>query len=230
MTLLLDKNLTVNSLRYIENNNIRNRETAYLTMKLTYLKSKKTRKPKVVRQKFRYSNSTNKDSFQSKKRSVSRSANGFAWKNLLTLDVFLSFLVLIVIFLAGLFFAQGLINGTASNVSAGEASEIQIYSISNPSNSSNISSNDNFVEISTSEFLDSDTTEQTESNNQDSATISPAENLDSLSQVADIHIVKPGDTLYGLSLKYSISLADLADLNNLIAPYTLSVGEEIKLK
>lgn len=42
-------------------------------------------------------------------------------------------------------------------------------------------------------------------------------------------IVKAGDTLYSLSRTYSIPVNDLAVMNNLSAPFTLSVGQKIKV-
>lgn len=41
--------------------------------------------------------------------------------------------------------------------------------------------------------------------------------------------VAPGDTLYSLSRKYSTPVNDLAVMNNLTAPFTLSVGQKIKV-
>ncbi len=41
--------------------------------------------------------------------------------------------------------------------------------------------------------------------------------------------VAPGDTLYSLSKKYDISVDELANLNNLQAPYELSVGQSLNV-
>lgn len=41
--------------------------------------------------------------------------------------------------------------------------------------------------------------------------------------------VTPGDTLYSLSRKYSIPVNDLAVMNNLSAPFALSVGQTLKV-
>lgn len=41
--------------------------------------------------------------------------------------------------------------------------------------------------------------------------------------------VAPGDTLYSLSRKYSIPVNDLAVMNDITAPFTLSVGQEVKV-
>lgn len=43
-----------------------------------------------------------------------------------------------------------------------------------------------------------------------------------------IYVVAPGDTLYSLSKKYNMTVDELANLNNLSAPYQLSVGQKIK--
>ena len=41
--------------------------------------------------------------------------------------------------------------------------------------------------------------------------------------------VAAGDTLYSLSRKYSVPVNDLAVMNNLTAPFTLSVGQKLKV-
>lgn len=41
--------------------------------------------------------------------------------------------------------------------------------------------------------------------------------------------VQAGDTLYSLSRKYSVPVNDLAVMNNLAAPFTLSVGQKLKV-
>ncbi len=41
--------------------------------------------------------------------------------------------------------------------------------------------------------------------------------------------VSAGDTLYSLSRKYSVPVNDLAVMNNISAPFTLSVGQQIKI-
>ena len=41
--------------------------------------------------------------------------------------------------------------------------------------------------------------------------------------------VEPGDTLYSLSRKYSLPVNDLAVMNKLSAPFTLSVGQKLKV-
>lgn len=41
--------------------------------------------------------------------------------------------------------------------------------------------------------------------------------------------VNAGDTLYSLSRKYSVPVNDLAVMNNLTAPFTLSVGQKLKV-
>lgn len=41
--------------------------------------------------------------------------------------------------------------------------------------------------------------------------------------------VKAGDTLYSLSRQYSVPVNDLAVMNNLSAPFTLSVGQKLKV-
>lgn len=46
----------------------------------------------------------------------------------------------------------------------------------------------------------------------------------------NIVVVQKGDTLYGLSKKYSVSVPELAKINNLSEPYQLSVGQKLLLK
>ena len=41
--------------------------------------------------------------------------------------------------------------------------------------------------------------------------------------------VKRGDTLFNLSVQYNISWENLAEINNLDEPYTLKIGQEIKI-
>lgn len=41
--------------------------------------------------------------------------------------------------------------------------------------------------------------------------------------------VAPGDTLYSLSRRYSVPVNDLAVMNNLTAPFTLAVGQKLKV-
>jgi len=47
---------------------------------------------------------------------------------------------------------------------------------------------------------------------------------------AVIHVVRPGDTLYGISLEYDVSLEELLRLNNLTRESILSIGQEIVVK
>lgn len=47
-------------------------------------------------------------------------------------------------------------------------------------------------------------------------------------EVSEISVAK-GDTLYSLSRKYSIPVNDLAVMNNLSVPFTLSVGQKLKV-
>ncbi len=42
-------------------------------------------------------------------------------------------------------------------------------------------------------------------------------------------VVQPGDTLYSLSRKYSVPVNDLAVMNNLSVPFSLSVGQKIRV-
>lgn len=42
-------------------------------------------------------------------------------------------------------------------------------------------------------------------------------------------VVQPGDTLYSLSRRYSVPVNDLAVLNNLQAPFALTVGQKIRV-
>lgn len=45
----------------------------------------------------------------------------------------------------------------------------------------------------------------------------------------DTITVAPGDTLYSLSRKYSVPVNDLAVMNNLAAPFSLGVGQKLKV-
>jgi LysM repeat protein len=47
---------------------------------------------------------------------------------------------------------------------------------------------------------------------------------------AVVHVVKAGDTLYGISLQYDVSVDDLLKLNNLTRDSILSIGQEIVVK
>lgn len=47
---------------------------------------------------------------------------------------------------------------------------------------------------------------------------------------ADYHIVKKGDTLYGISRKYGISLKQILQLNHIEETSILHIGQKIKLK
>ncbi len=49
--------------------------------------------------------------------------------------------------------------------------------------------------------------------------------LFSISVNADPVVVKTGDTMYSLSKKYNLSVAELAEKNNIIPPYSLKVGQ-----
>ncbi|MBI4050717.1 MAG: LysM peptidoglycan-binding domain-containing protein [Candidatus Doudnabacteria bacterium] len=44
-----------------------------------------------------------------------------------------------------------------------------------------------------------------------------------------LYKVKRGDTLFNISQRYSVSWQTLAEINNLPTPYTLKVGQEIKI-
>lgn len=44
-----------------------------------------------------------------------------------------------------------------------------------------------------------------------------------------IYTVQSGDTLYGIAVEIGTTTAELAKLNNLEPPYSLSVGQELKL-
>lgn len=46
---------------------------------------------------------------------------------------------------------------------------------------------------------------------------------------ASVHTVQQGETLYGIARQYSTSYQNLAALNNIPAPYTLSVGQQLLL-
>lgn len=44
------------------------------------------------------------------------------------------------------------------------------------------------------------------------------------------HTVRPGETLYAIAWRYDKDYRDLAQINRIKSPYTLSVGQKIKLK
>lgn len=44
-----------------------------------------------------------------------------------------------------------------------------------------------------------------------------------------VHVVQPGDTLYSLSRRYGMSVADLAAANNMGRPYTISVDQRLRI-
>ena len=48
--------------------------------------------------------------------------------------------------------------------------------------------------------------------------------------VAANHVVARGDTLYGIALKYRTSADTLARLNRLRSPYTIRVGQVLRIK
>jgi murein DD-endopeptidase MepM/ murein hydrolase activator NlpD len=57
----------------------------------------------------------------------------------------------------------------------------------------------------------------------------PVYDADAHSMLEQVEItVQKGDTLYSLSRKYSLSVEDLAKMNDLSAPYALSVGQKLK--
>lgn len=47
---------------------------------------------------------------------------------------------------------------------------------------------------------------------------------------ADVHIVKQGDTLYGIALKHHLTVERLCQLNNLTEDSVLQLGQKVKLK
>ena len=47
-------------------------------------------------------------------------------------------------------------------------------------------------------------------------------------QLSEISVA-PGDTLFSLSRRYSVPVNDLAVMNNIVAPFTLSVGQKLKV-
>lgn len=49
------------------------------------------------------------------------------------------------------------------------------------------------------------------------------------SSIPDKVEVQKGDTLYAISRKYDVSISELIDVNNLDEPYTLNVGQTLKL-
>ena len=46
----------------------------------------------------------------------------------------------------------------------------------------------------------------------------------------DTHIVKKGDTLYSIGLQYGYDYKEIAQENNIPAPYTIHVGQQLKIK
>lgn len=46
---------------------------------------------------------------------------------------------------------------------------------------------------------------------------------------SDYHIVAPGDTLFQIARHYNLNLNDLAKWNNLAPPYSLSVGQKLRI-
>jgi LysM repeat protein len=50
-----------------------------------------------------------------------------------------------------------------------------------------------------------------------------------MSDVANIHFVKPGDTLYSIATKYGISVDKLKKLNN-IEKNSISIGQKLILQ
>ncbi len=58
--------------------------------------------------------------------------------------------------------------------------------------------------------------------------IAPAVATTTRVQLQDI-TVAPGDTLYSLSRRYSVPVNDLAVMNNISAPFTLSVGQRLRV-
>lgn len=46
----------------------------------------------------------------------------------------------------------------------------------------------------------------------------------------DTYIVKKGDTLYSIGLQYGYDYKEIAQLNGLIAPFSIKIGQELKLK
>ena len=51
----------------------------------------------------------------------------------------------------------------------------------------------------------------------------------SASEPVDKIVVRKGDTLYSLSKKYQVSLKEVIKVNRLSYPYTLSIGQELKI-
>jgi len=46
----------------------------------------------------------------------------------------------------------------------------------------------------------------------------------------DAHIVKKGDTLYSIGLQYGYDYKEIAQANNIASPYTIHIGQQLKLK
>jgi lipoprotein NlpD len=45
----------------------------------------------------------------------------------------------------------------------------------------------------------------------------------------DSHIVKKGDTLFGIGLEYGIDYKEIAAANNIVAPYPINIGQKLDL-
>ena len=58
--------------------------------------------------------------------------------------------------------------------------------------------------------------------------VAPAVATTTRVQLSEISVA-PGDTLFSLSRRYSVPVNDLAVMNNIVAPFTLSVGQKLKV-
>lgn len=68
--------------------------------------------------------------------------------------------------------------------------------------------------------------------NEDEETLQPSETSQSSQPAAtsSYHVVKQGDTLYGISLKYNVSVQKLCQLNHIKENSILKLGQKIKLQ
>lgn len=72
-------------------------------------------------------------------------------------------------------------------------------------------------------------TEETTTETEAAETIEPTETATQEAVSGETYTVKSGDTLYGIANRLDILWKDLAELNGIKEPYTLSVGQELKL-
>ena len=52
---------------------------------------------------------------------------------------------------------------------------------------------------------------------------------EALPEAGDVHRVRPGETVYRISRLYGVPIRGLIDANGLAPPYTLAVGQDLKI-